>query len=215
MRFKQFITEGAFDLQKFLNDTYHFRSQLPEQTIDAPYRGLWRGVNEKHALDNGWKIYSRTRDRSPRDTPFHAHDVMDEALFDIFNWHVRRVGVFCTSYINEAGGYGSAFIIFPIGKFAFIWSPDVKDAFSDLWEKFAKANNAPRSSELSAENEKKWNEELRPAFRRYVEAFDWYDTNLKGAIKHRGEVIIDCDQYYAFDPTSELWKETIFPNLCE
>jgi len=71
-------------------------------------------------------------DREPSDTPQAIHDRLNKAFKKKFGWNVRSEGAFATSDSQRAGGYGTPFIFFPIGKYKYIWSEEVVDLYQYL-----------------------------------------------------------------------------------
>lgn len=59
-------------------------------------------------------------------------------MFDVFfkekfGWKARSEGIFCASDIMVSNDYGIVSIFFPIGKYSYLWSPNM----IDLYAKFA------------------------------------------------------------------------------
>lgn len=87
---------------------------------------LYRGSNR--SKDIGKKKVRK--DRIPKDMPYDAHDALDTAFDNIYGWRARSEGLFCTGRQRTAATYGSSQIIFPIGKFRYLWSDNIHDLYS-------------------------------------------------------------------------------------
>jgi len=88
------------------------------------YRGMKTGGNlgEK----------STRSDRMPKDTSMMMHNLIDEVMEDQYGWKPRSEGLFCTGDRYGTESYGNKYIIFPVGKFEYIWSPNVRDSYSQF-----------------------------------------------------------------------------------
>ncbi len=74
------------------------------------------------------------KDREPRDTRREVHKVFDETLEEFFDIRYRSQSLFVSGDDNWGSSYGHPYVIFPIGKFSFIWSPAVRDSYSKVSE---------------------------------------------------------------------------------
>jgi len=95
---------------------------------------LYRGT--KNMVDVIEKRKTRLDNRRPKDMPNHLHDELNYHFKKKFGWKVRN-GVFVTSNVGSARAYHHGpdpYIFMPIGKFEFVWSPDVDDLFADYFE---------------------------------------------------------------------------------
>ncbi|KFZ25794.1 MAG: hypothetical protein KQ78_01999 [Candidatus Izimaplasma bacterium HR2] len=72
-------------------------------------------------------------DRRPKDTPYEWHVTFDEYFNNEFGWNARSEGLFCTGRYDTASGYGdSVYIIFPIGRYKYIWSENISDLYTKI-----------------------------------------------------------------------------------
>ena len=122
------------------------------------YRGLLNSKGfEARGMDAGIK-QARLSSRRPRDSSQEVHDDMN-VFFDKNYGHPYRDGVFVSGRRSEAGSYGEAYAIFPVGEYDYIWHPDVTDLLTSTgapititaqgyWSKFAKANGASNDYEI-------------------------------------------------------------------
>lgn len=128
MRFEKYLVEGSQtpdDIIKMLHtDCAEWFNQIKGDQVC--YRGAKpiTGVIEK-------RIPRKVR--KPRDTPMVLHNSLDDEFKKKFGWKARSEGVFATSNMRQARGYGAPHAFFPIGKFKYIYSDQIED-LSDYFE---------------------------------------------------------------------------------
>lgn len=134
MAFRNYITETNLHeeiLQNILfliqRDCAPYLKQL-RNSNDFLWRGVKRGFSKFEAIS---RIIPR-KNRRPSDTPIHIHDLLDGLFKDYHGWKARSEGVFCFGGYMEASNYGEPHIVFPIGKFSFLWNPDISDLYLRL-----------------------------------------------------------------------------------
>ena len=124
-------------LQNYINESYNATELLPylkkdckpflkELKKSSPIKFFYRG-NRKKNSSGILKIQSRL-DRKPLDTPELVHNMLNKEFNNKFGWDVRN-GIFATSDVAYAGGYGESSLFFPIGKYEYVWSPVIKDMY--------------------------------------------------------------------------------------
>ena len=118
--FWKFWTSAKKDCQPFLRE---IRKQSGARNL--MYRNM---PSESVSGDMGTK--KPRRNRQPRDTGSVTHNYFDLVLDDLFGWKGRSEGVFCSGEPNWGGAYGDSYVLFPKGKYQFIWSKDVLDSYS-------------------------------------------------------------------------------------
>lgn len=80
-----------------------------------------------------WEKRSVRTDRYPKDMESQWHEAFDEVFDTEFDFKARSQGLFCTGKHSVAGGYGdNVYIIFPIGKYKYIWSHSITDLYSEV-----------------------------------------------------------------------------------
>lgn len=124
------------------------------------------------------KTYS---DRRPRDVDDEMHEKFNAYFNERFNFKARSDKVMFafgkssrTSRLIDNGEYGKGYLVFPIGKIKYVWSP----AVSDLYDV---------SSGLSFESD----EELYE----WLDKKAYQDRGLNKAIGTSKEIMIQCDSY--------------------
>lgn len=149
---------------------------------DFLYRGMTR---------QGYFLKKKVRtNRQPLTTSKKLHQMFDMYFKGKFGWNARSNGLFVTGSSNDAASYGpKTYMIFPIGNFKYIWSPEVGDLFI-----FASQNK------LTGYEAEKLPASIR--YERTSEALDdgnYTDKRLAEAINSENEIMIKTDTYYAMD----------------
>lgn len=113
-----------------------------KQNPDWKTNPLYRGMSYREDI----QIKNIRTDRAPTDSTKYFHKLYNEALIENGFGLTRSNSIFCTGSSEMAYKYGEAYVIFPIGNFAFAYSPTIKDLY--LFSKtfyqnnFFKFNNA-------------------------------------------------------------------------
>jgi hypothetical protein len=97
--------------------------------------------------------------------------------------------MFATGQATELGDvkfYGTPCVVFPIGKFEYVWSRYVQDLYGDL--------NLPGADDGRSYSD----EELEEKIAKWLKDKHYQKTGLDQAVKMKNEVMVKCDSYYAF-----------------
>ena len=160
----------------------------------------------------------RLSNRLPKDTIQKDHDEINDYLNQVYG-HPYRNGLFVTGIKSVAEGYGTAFAIFPIGKFDYIWHPEITDLYTEFlepenvgehWEDYAASmgKDLPEVDDWYAFQENYGVTDLMDF------VFDGkkghYKSNelIRGINRARTEIMIWVDQYYYLHPTYVRALET-------
>ena len=146
---------------------------------------LYRGIKKSMPPVD---IVKPRKNRKPRDMPEDLHDELDYKFKEEFGWKSRSEGVFCTSNMTDAGYYGEPFIIYPIGKFKYVWSKQISDLYMYL-----KRNGIIQEVLYQTPTSNKLEQIAKDIVDLYQE------HNLDDAMDEESEVSILCDSYYALD----------------
>lgn len=161
---------------------------LSKRRSDTPF--LYRGTKpKKHGVD--FEIKKRRKDRVSMSTPDDITVALDDVFFKEYGWKPRSQGVFVSGDLNSTKYYGPPYLFFPIGKFRYLWSQQIKDFF---------AHEYMRNYQLSAGVAKDSKEEL--AYRKeWVEGVveKYQAVYLTKAIDSGNEIMFDVDKYYIVD----------------
>lgn len=127
------------------------------------------------------KKISRT-DRKPKDSSLVSHKIMDNIFKKKYGWKARSEGVFVTGDRSITHAYGITYIYFPIGKYKYLWSPNIHDLGTEIVSDRIK---------LITDN--------------------YTNKNLKLAAKSNNEIIFKVKEYYVVDENyyRKLYKELI------
>jgi len=172
MRFKQYINESKEvpweDIKRsckpYLKEVYKAKNML--------YRYIWK-------MDEFWIRKKVRTNRKPKDTPKVYHEFVDDMLKKRFGWKPRSEGLFVWGKAHGRNlGLGS--IVFPIGKFKFVWNPEVLDLFNTI--------NIDVVRGVSEE-------EIRRTLINLIPGYT--NEGFMSALKQHNEIIIGCKEYYA------------------
>ncbi len=137
----------------------------------AGRRNIWRGIDSN---DDMLRKTVRT-DRRPADTVKETHERNDKLFNRVYGWKPRSSGLFVNGGVGIATsyGFGEPFLVFPIGKYIFLWSNTIQDLY-------ATSNRI--------ESDKKLTDMIRKSYS---------DKNICRAISSQNEIMISCKSYYA------------------
>ena len=146
---------------------------------------LWRG-NEKEIGTMG-KV-KRRKDRRPLSMKKWIHDILNKLFYEKFGWKPRSEGVFAVTDQSSSWTYGKPYGFFPIGSYRYVWSPDVRDLWTDSTMFEVEIPGEPMTDkEMKIRGE----EILKSLMDRYT------DKKLDWAMKSKGhEIMFDVDNYY-------------------
>lgn len=194
MRFKQFIAEQAFNLDKFFKDC-------------APFLEEIKGISDKHLAKHGtktapnrWGITEFQVRHEPRNSPPALHQGVNAFFKEKFGWAARSHSMFVSGDYEQASTYGPVCLVFPIGKFQTLWSPEVYD----LYHEYSNAKDTLRRGGTSDE----WDSLVDKATVNtitYVEHANWhFNTELKQGLKAGNEIMLFAPTYYQI----RMWSDT-------
>ena len=129
MRFDNYLREGNNtitdkEFSVLMKDIKFF---LKEGRKNPLYRA---SRNKTQTID----IISPRSNRKPLDIPLNIHNELNKSFKRVFGWNVRKEGVFCSGSIQHLTHYGDIYYMFPIGKFKYVWSDEVSDILSYLYD---------------------------------------------------------------------------------
>lgn len=177
MRLLQYINEAATLINTAEEIVERIKSECQPFLKEVQGRRAYRGIQKSNPAANYMKKEVRT-DRQPLTSTRDQHDFIDGELYKKFGWHPRSEAMFVfgapTNF--QLSVYGSIFMVFPIGQYKYVWSPDIRDLYQDL--------PVDRKSYMQ-----QWAERMIPTYK---------DTGLKTALTMKDyEVMIGCKEYYA------------------
>ena len=197
MRFKKYINESEF----FTTDKWEELKSVLAQDC-KPYikelsntsELLLRGVKAPPAHFKKLKV---RQDRRPRLVSKDLHQRLDNELNKWFGWKARSSGLFTTTGYRSAKIWGTPTIIFPIGKFKYIWIENVSFLYYGYDNWFSDESH----------DDAIWRNYIKPSIRKYN------DKNLNLLLQtpipgtdQATECIIKCKEYYSINYE---WFDTI------
>lgn len=168
--------------------------------VDYKRYPLYRGIKAKHATrQDPLKLITPRKDRAPKDIPIEIHKILDKIFKELYGWKVRSEGIFCTGEISTAEEYGVPNVIFPIGKYKFLYSinDNLWDIYDYLRSEIGIIEGFPGGHNYYIDNypkevlKEKW-EKVREDIKKYYSS-----DNLTSAIKSKKEIALKCQAYYA------------------
>ena len=200
MRLKQYIFESSDitydDIQMIKKDCkkFFYESRFMHRNLPL-YRRMKRNIKK-------YEIITPRKNRKPRDTPIEIHKELDKLFKNEFGWKVRSEGVFCSGSITSSI-YGNLYYMFPIGKFEYVWSPDIKDLTVEL----------ERFDVLLSQDDKWYTTNIKETDEILSQLIYTYkDDNFLKALESGKEIALKCDKYYAvnanyIDEDYDLYEE--------
>ncbi len=172
--------------------------------------GYWllRGVSGSHM----WGIRTIRDNRKPKDNTLQLHNIFDKTFYDMFGWRARSNSVFCTGSISVTNDYGEPYLIFPIGKYNFIYSKHIQDLYLSLIKPKGKVLdiiNYYKIFDYENVNQFNWIDIFDKSFRKKNNIDDkvvidltkdicsLYKKNVKitEAINSYNEIMMNCKEY--------------------
>lgn len=193
--FKQYLNEKeGIDLKTLLErDCEFFLEEVRRNGLlvrGMHFNGYGKHVDyvHKNGEEDMIEYHEKTvrTDRKPLDTHPTLHQKLDDWFFENFGQRPRTQAMFCfgdsRSGVDATDHYGTTYAVFPIGKFEYVWSPDVQDLYSQMEE--------------SGDNKYLDSDE---DFDEYMKGLHYRDDNLWKAVTSKNELMVSCKKYYAFD----------------
>ncbi len=163
---------------------------------------VYRGVKHFDGINELVCFVKETRvDRQPMTTDSTRHQLFNEFIQHEGGVANRTNSLFCTSNIEEADSYGTPFVLIPIGKFNYTWSPvwedwtigatrwnlrnmwfpGVKEKYPDINFDYEDIKQLPILADLKNYDPEKISERIL------------CDEGLEAAINKKHELMIKCD----------------------
>lgn len=202
--FKQFINEGTnFDLDKFTQECDFFLSN-----IKGTNSLLWRGVTIPPRDYSILQFIGRTK---TLDMPQNIHTFLNSYYKERIGYPIRN-WMFGTGNRNEAKQYTGRepSLLFPIGNFSWFCFKDRE--LKDLWLYIDRIANRINKAIV---------DEKEATFQLYASLEDaldnaeyWFNEDLKACLESGNEVMINCKEYYLFNPYKSF-DEYVSPYLLD
>ena len=151
--------------------------------IPSPSRALFKGTEQSH-----WPVYefNTKASRKPTGMTTGVQQKLDDYFQEQFGHRYRSDHiVFCVDELNWAYEFGEPHVIFPVGTFSYLWSPDIADINSSMYDY---DNDIDKIMKIS----------------RFV-----HNSGLNKVAFN--EVMINVRKYYSIP--LKIYKQTIYPLL--
>jgi hypothetical protein len=140
--FREFLTGNEAMLEKMASILARdCRQWLVDSNCVPVYRGMHadaiaaQGV-EGEGVDVSENLFKQRvkKDREPLDSPKWLHDLMNKKMVADFGIPFRSQSLFAMRNEDTASNYGKVYMVYPMGRYDYAWSPIVSDATSNLYE---------------------------------------------------------------------------------
>jgi hypothetical protein len=229
MRLKQYITERPrFEEKKveLLIEPYYeqnsyrkyiyivdFLEKNCKQAIKeakARHCFFWRGL--KNPISGSYGVKGVRQNRIPTDTPEEIQKWIDNEFKKKFGWRPRSQAVFAAGSMEGAYNYTTSrdkMMFFPIGSYSYLWSPGIKDLFTNMEDfimdqKIADDMEKFSLEEITESEEKEIKEHIKNVVNSY--------TNKKVPTNTHNEIMfnIKSKKYFMVSQTFERVLEKEF-----
>ena len=193
MRYYNYLTESKdIDYAAIVRDCGFFFSNIQWGNFY-----LYRGMKNNNKMV---KKDVRT-DRHPLDSSLFLHTKLNEIFNELYGVNLRSSSLFATGDYKIAKGYGKLHLIFPIGKFDYYWSQNIRDLFIDADDMWISYDN---SMDLLDEYMKELKSMISKNYNK--------NGSLISAITSKHEIMITCKNYYAvrvdsFDDVADVYSK--------
>lgn len=164
------------------------------------YLPLYRGM----VLDNEKTITKMqvNKQRSPTMSSMFYHEEYNKYFLKHFNKPYRSCSVFSTGNKFQAKEYGDPFVIYPIGKFDFCWSPHMEDLFL-LEDDYTRLEIYTNQHNIVPDDNNGYPAAVIKQFiSDTLDGLQYRENdNLHAAISSDNEIMVNCDYYYAIPYT--------------
>ena len=191
MRLKQLFESPSILNKQIASKIIEDCKPYIHEVIDIDNNRLFRGLQlasfsqRADLIAEGVYKAAVRKDRKPLNSGLAVHKFIDDWMLTNLGSRFRSQSIFCTANRVTSLSFGKPFVILPIGKFSFAWSPFIEDLYSDVFE-IEEANDASFDKDHIS---------------KVLRDSDYRTTDLINMINEypSHEVMINCDEYYAFD----------------
>jgi len=180
MKINEITVDRDYILNLIKKDSKPFLNRIGG---DFSYYAMYRGMeNETQPFI---RKQVRLNDRKPMSSAQIKHARYNQYFEETFGQPFRN-SLHVSGEREMAEYYGNVYVIFPIGNFDWLWSPEVKDMALDIrWPMVGGQINVPPSQDAVTDK---------------LDTLDYHmNSDLKGAILTGFEIMIRCKEYYAID----------------
>lgn len=180
--------------QKIIDDCKPFIHEVIDLDENRLYRGLKMESFARRSDEVAEDIFKAKvrKDRVPLNTPSFIHTFMDEWMEKELGRKFRTQSIFCAADRKTVLSFGKPYVIMPVGNFSYAWSPFIEDVFSDVEEISHADKRDGRSQDESLDKIRGVLENAGYKTDDLIRAIQEYPTH---------EIMLECDEYYAFEPS--------------
>lgn len=156
---------------------------------------LYRGMKSS----NIFQLKDVRESRRPLDISNKVHHAMDQWFKDRTGVNFRSNAIMTTSDRKTARLYGNIHLVFPVGTFKFMWSPNAADIGSYVYDRIS-------PSEEKGDVTERVEEILNQA--------EFKSGKFTDAVASGNEIMIHCQQYWSIN-LQEVDQQTIIDMLSQ
>lgn len=205
--FKQFLVEDVSDeareqlMIKWAHQIVTDCRPALNTFLDLGEYKLYRGMTERNTVykDEDLQPVEMLTQRRPRDTGEMVHQAMDQWFYENFGIKYRSQAISCTSDYYDAVEYGTPHLIFPIGKFRYIWSPDANDVGVKVDGKTIGRMDGP----IAHYNQ----EDVYKIVSDILEDMTFWESKPDQAMDSGNEIMVHTKHYYAINAPHQYKKK--------
>ena len=185
MKFLQYINENSSNLsvEEVLNAIYDnsqlFLKDIVKRGVNIPvlYSGRKTGRGDMF-------IKQVRKNRIPKDMPLYIHNALDDTFNRKFGFRARSNALFVVSDDNVAAEYGKVYMIFPVGRFKYLYNENIDDLLHSIDTYRDEFDQEKWASEKYADEIEK---ELEDAYEKYLKSDDVDFTKLPDSAKDQSK----------------------------
>ena len=166
---------------------------------------LYRGMNEQDAGEKWVR-----QDRKPEMSGRKFHTDVDNMMKQVHGVNGRTKAMFCTGDASATTAYGDAFMVFPVGRYKYLWSGRIRDLYIDA----SKYGYHPNMMDWIVSTARKMNIDIydpkegskaQKELRKMGQAQNtqalrdmmkyYYTKDLRKAIRSENEIMVQCESY--------------------
>ena len=192
------MTNILKECQPFVNEI------MKSDPVNFLYSGRKRGSD--------WFESTIRNEREPKDINIDIHNDFDDEFNKQFGWKARSNTLFVTGKESAAFEYGNTYMIFPYGRYKFLWSPIVVDLYIYLGRHTNHTGTKNYNglyqfiydgAEWQENANKRFDSDIKQIAQERYDKFihdtvkTYRDTDINKAIYSDNEIMLNCSKYYA------------------
>lgn len=183
-------------------------------------RLLFRGIKHNYGLSIGMYLVGGIpeecfvkpvrKDRIPRDMSAIVSKKLDDWFEKEFNFRARSEGLFTVGKSGLDGEFGTSCVVFPLGSFSYLWSPEIKDLWLYIQRNVYDHYDAKDWKHEVTDEEGKFDADK---FDAHMKALNYKTTDLEEAIDSGNEIMLRCSSVLVLPILSEGMIERLESEL--